>query len=105
MLILREYDSLASMEANDEKADALSRQVLGEDDTKRMQGYDNRSKIRQVLANQEHARNDHEVRNPRGTVLRRPFLPWPRNQWIGSKAMTNALMLFTVTMQSQALWV
>src|SRR5713226_5251981 len=28
MLLLREYDSLASMEANEEKADALSRQVL-----------------------------------------------------------------------------
>ena len=50
MLILREYDSLSSMEANEEKADTLSRQVLGEDDTKQMQGYDNRSKIRQVLA-------------------------------------------------------
>lgn len=50
MLILREYDSLASMEANAEKADVLSRQVLGEDDAKQMQGYDNRSKARQVLA-------------------------------------------------------
>src|ERR1700693_6306478 len=42
----REYDSLASIEANEEKADALSRQVLGEDDTKQMQGYDNRLKAR-----------------------------------------------------------
>src|ERR1700730_7960368 len=50
MLILREYDSLASMEANEEKADVLSRQVLGEDDTKQMQGYENRAKTRQVLA-------------------------------------------------------
>lgn len=49
MLILREYDSLASMEANQEKADALSRQVLGDDDTKQMQGYEDRSKVRQVL--------------------------------------------------------
>ena len=49
MLILREYDSLASMEANREKADALSRQVLGDDDTKQMQGYEDRSKVRQVL--------------------------------------------------------
>ena len=50
MLLLREYDSLASMEANEEKADTLSRQVLGADDTKQMQGYENRSKIRQILA-------------------------------------------------------
>ena len=49
MLLLREYDSLASIEANEEKADALSRQVLGEDDTKQMQGYDNRLKARQIL--------------------------------------------------------
>ena len=50
MLLLREYDSLASMEANEEKADNLSRQVLGADDTKQMQGYENRSKVRQILA-------------------------------------------------------
>jgi len=50
MLILREYDSLASVEANEEKADILSRQVLGEDDAKQMQGYENRAKTRQVLA-------------------------------------------------------
>jgi hypothetical protein len=50
MLLLREYDSLAALEANEEKVDVLSRQVLGEDDTKQMQGYDNRSKTRQVLA-------------------------------------------------------
>jgi hypothetical protein len=37
------------MEANEEKADALSRQVLGEDDTKLMQGYETRSKVREVL--------------------------------------------------------
>jgi len=49
MLILREYDSLASMEANEEKADVLSRQVLGEDDAKGMQGYENRSKTRDIL--------------------------------------------------------
>jgi hypothetical protein len=50
MIILREYDSLASLEANEEKADVLSRQVMGEDDAKQMQGYENRSKSRQVLA-------------------------------------------------------
>ncbi len=50
MLILREYDSLASLEANAEKADNLGRQVLGEDDAKQMQGYENRLKAREVLA-------------------------------------------------------
>ena len=49
MLLLREYDNLASMEANEEKADALSRQTLGEDDTKQMKGYEDRSKVRVVL--------------------------------------------------------
>ena len=49
LLILREFDGLASMEANEEKADALSRRVMGEDDSKQMQGYENRSKTRQVL--------------------------------------------------------
>ena len=49
LLILREFDGLASMEANEEKADALSRRVMGEDDGKQMQGYENRSKTRQVL--------------------------------------------------------
>ena len=50
LLILREFESLASMEANEEKADALSRRVMGEDDAKQMQGYENRSKTRVVLA-------------------------------------------------------
>ena len=49
LLILREYKSLAAMEADTEKADALSQQVVGSDTTQ-MQGYENRSKIREVLA-------------------------------------------------------
>jgi hypothetical protein len=49
MLLMREYSSLAQMEADEEKADTLSRQVLGEDDQKGMQGYENRAKIRQIL--------------------------------------------------------
>jgi hypothetical protein len=48
MLILREYKNLASMEANEEKADALGRELAG-DDQKQMQGYEDRSKIREVL--------------------------------------------------------
>lgn len=48
LLILREYKSLASMEANEERADTLSRQVSGNDQMQ-MRGYEDRSKIREVL--------------------------------------------------------
>ena len=50
LIILREYESLAAFEANEEKADALSREVLSEDDQKQMQGYTDRSKVRQIVA-------------------------------------------------------
>jgi hypothetical protein len=49
MLILREYASLASMEANEEKSDALSQQTEGTDQAQ-MQGYQDRSKYREVVA-------------------------------------------------------
>lgn len=49
LLILREYKSLAAMEADTEKSDALSQQVVGNDQTQ-MQGYEDRSKIREVLS-------------------------------------------------------
>ena len=49
VLILREYKSLAAMEADTEKSDALSLQVVGNDNVQ-MQGYEDRSKIREVLA-------------------------------------------------------
>ena len=49
MLILREYDSFASLEKNEEKADELLRQATGIDDQKGMQGYTDRSKIRDVM--------------------------------------------------------
>lgn len=48
MLILREYDSFASLEKNEEKADEVLRQATGIDDQKGMQGYVDRSKIRDV---------------------------------------------------------
>jgi hypothetical protein len=48
MLILREYPSLASLEANEEKADALAQQVEGTDQVQ-MQGYQDRSKYREVV--------------------------------------------------------
>jgi len=48
LLILREYESLATMEANLEKADALLQQVQGPDQVQ-MQGYQDRSKYREVV--------------------------------------------------------
>jgi len=48
MLILREYTSLANIETNVEKADALSQQTDG-DDQAQMQGYQDRSKYREVV--------------------------------------------------------
>jgi len=49
MLIMREYDSFASLEKNEEKADEALRQATGIDDQKGMQGYTDRSKIRDVV--------------------------------------------------------
>ena len=48
MLILREYASLASLEANVEKSDALLQQTEGSDQVQ-MQGYQDRSKYREVV--------------------------------------------------------
>jgi len=48
LLILREFESLATMEANLEKADALLQQVEGPDQVQ-MQGYQDRSKYREVV--------------------------------------------------------
>ena len=48
LLILREYASLAAVEANVEKADALSQQSDGTDQMQ-MQGYEDRSKYRAVV--------------------------------------------------------
>lgn len=48
LLILREYTSLANMETNEEKADALSQQTDG-DDQAQMQGYQERAKYREVV--------------------------------------------------------
>ncbi len=50
MLLLREYKSLAQMESDEEKSDKLSNEVLHSDDQKEMQGYQDRSKVREVLA-------------------------------------------------------
>jgi len=48
LLILREYTSLASIEANAEKADAVLQQTNGSDQAQ-MKGYEDRSKYREVV--------------------------------------------------------
>ncbi len=48
MIILREYASLADFERNTEKADAKARELEGSDEMS-MKGYEDRSKIREVL--------------------------------------------------------
>lgn len=48
LLILREYANLASLEANEEKSDALAQQTEGADEAQ-MKGYEDRSKYREVL--------------------------------------------------------
>ena len=48
LLLLTEYKDLATMEANESKADALAQKVIG-DDQKQMQGYRERSEIREVM--------------------------------------------------------
>jgi hypothetical protein len=48
LLILREFTSLASLEANEEKSDAIAQQTDGTDQAQ-MQGYQDRSKYREVV--------------------------------------------------------
>jgi hypothetical protein len=48
LLILREYTSLASIEANVEKSDAVLQQTDGSDQAQ-MKGYEDRSKYREVV--------------------------------------------------------
>jgi hypothetical protein len=47
-MLMTEYKDLASMEANEDKADALAQKVVGNDD-KQMQGYKDRLEIREVM--------------------------------------------------------
>lgn len=48
MMLMTEYKDMASMEANEDKAEALSQKVVG-DDQKMMQGYRDRSEIRELM--------------------------------------------------------
>jgi hypothetical protein len=48
IILMTEYKDLATMEANEPKADALAQKVEG-DDTKQMQGYKDRAEIREIV--------------------------------------------------------
>jgi hypothetical protein len=48
IILMTEYKDLATMEANEPKADALAQKVEG-DDAKQMQGYKERSEIREIV--------------------------------------------------------
>jgi hypothetical protein len=48
LMLMTEYKDLATMEASQEKADALGQKLFG-DDQKMMQGYKDRLEIREVL--------------------------------------------------------
>ena len=48
IILMTEYKDLATMEANEPKADALAQKTDG-DDTKQMQGYKERAEIREIM--------------------------------------------------------
>ncbi|MGH9929520.1 MAG: hypothetical protein ACREA9_09850 [Pyrinomonadaceae bacterium] len=48
VMLMTEYKDLATMEANEDKGDALAQKMVGNDD-KQMQGYKDRSEIREVM--------------------------------------------------------
>lgn len=48
LMLMTEYKDLASMEAGQDKADALLQQVVGNDE-KQMQGYRDRADIREII--------------------------------------------------------
>ena len=49
IILMTEYKDLATLEANEGKADALAQRVVGDDETQR-KGYRERLEIREVLA-------------------------------------------------------
>ena len=48
VMLMTEYKDLATMEANEDKGDALAQKMVGSDE-KQMQGYKDRSEIREVM--------------------------------------------------------
>lgn len=49
LMLMTEYKNLATMEANEDKADQLAQTIVG-DDEKQRQGYRDRLEIREVMA-------------------------------------------------------
>lgn len=49
LMLMTEYKDLATMEANQDKGDALAQQVVGDDKTQ-MEGYKQRLEIREMIA-------------------------------------------------------
>lgn len=50
LMLMTEYKNLATMEANEDKIDAVAQRVVGNDE-KQMQGYKERLEIREVMGN------------------------------------------------------
>jgi len=50
LMLMTEYKNLASMEANEDKSEAVAQKVIGNDE-KQMQGYKERAEIREVMGN------------------------------------------------------
>jgi hypothetical protein len=50
LILMTEVKDLATLEANEKKAEALGQRLVG-DDQKQMQGYRDRSEIREVMGN------------------------------------------------------
>jgi len=50
LMLMTEYKDLASMEAGEDKSEALAQRVVGNDE-KQMQGYKDRAEIREVMGN------------------------------------------------------
>ena len=48
LMLMTEYKNLATMEANEDKSEAVAQRVVGNDE-KQMQGYKDRLEIREVL--------------------------------------------------------
>ena len=48
LMLMSEYKSLAAMEASEDKADAVTQKVVGNDETQ-MKGYNERLAIREII--------------------------------------------------------
>ena len=48
LMLMTEFKDLATMEANEDKADAITQKMVGNDE-KQMQGYKDRSEVREMM--------------------------------------------------------